>query len=544
MRLTLAILIPLCLSLTVGAAEPAAAGKPRYYYPVPKLTDPQPIVVDVAVYGGTPAGVTAALQARRMGKRSALFTFDRHVGGMTSGGLTATDLGRKDAIGGLALEFYTRVGKLTGFAPADAERTFREMLGDLAIPVHFEHRLAAVRGDGNRITEIAFENGQVVRAKVFVDASYEGDLMAMAKVVYHVGRESNETYHETLNGVQFRNANNFIYPLDPYVEPGKPESGLLWGISPDDPGKQGDGDRKIQAYNFRMWLSSKPDRVPFPKPDGYDAARYDLLLRYLLLKPGFEWKFGWPEGPFELRDGDCNNSGGFSTDHVGGNYAWPEADYQTRERIFQDHVSYQQGLMWFMANDPRVPEALRQKVGRFGLAKDQFAETGHWPHQLYVREARRMLAGYVMTEAECLGRIVPADSVGLASYTMDSHNVQRVVVKGAVRNEGDVQVPVPKPYPISYRAIVPKEGQCANLIVPVCLSASHIAYGSIRMEPVFMILGQSSGAAAALAIDAGAPVQRIDHLKLRARLLADKQVLDWKEEPRPAAAAAGEAKQP
>lgn len=543
MRLPLLILVLLAFSLPARAAEPAVAlGKPRYYYPVPRLADPQPIVVDVAVYGGTPAGVTAALQARRMGKRSALFSFDRHVGGLTSGGLTATDVGKKDSIGGLALEFYTRVGKLSGFAPAEAERAFRDMLGDLAIPVHFEHRLATVTKDGNRITEIAFENGQVVRAKVFVDASYEGDLMAMAKVAYHVGRESNATYGETLNGVQFRNANNFIYPVDPYVEPGKPESGLLWGISPDDPGKQGDGDKRIQAYNFRMWLSSRPDRVPFPRPDGYDAKQYELLLRYLLLKPGYGWKFGWPEGPFELRDGDCNNSGGFSTDHIGANYAWPEADYPTRERIFQDHVDYQQGLMWFMVNDERVPEVLRKKVERFGLPKDQFVETGHWPHQLYVREARRMLADYVMTEHNCTGRIVAEDSVGLASYTMDSHNVQRVVVKGAVRNEGDVQVPVPGPYPISYRAIVPKEAQCANLLVPVCLSASHIAYGSIRMEPVFMILGHSSGAAAALAIDARVPVQRIDRFKLRAGLLADKQVLDWTEEPKPAAA--GEAKQP
>jgi hypothetical protein len=294
----------------------------------------------------------------------------------------------------------------------------------------------------------------------------------------------------------------------------------LWGVSAAAPGKSGQGDAKVQAYNFRMWLTDAADRLPFPKPAGYDRDHYALLLRYLN-------KQSKPILPFQLARGDCNNSGGFSTDYIGGADAWPEGDYATREKIYQDHVNYQQGLMWFMANDPEVPEDLRAKVRAFGLPKDEFAETGGWPHELYVREGRRMVAPYVETEANCAGKVEVENSVGLASYTMDSHNCQRVVIDGAARNEGDVQIRVPRPFPVSYRALTPKEEQCANLLVPVCLSASHIAYGSIRMEPVYMILGQSAGTAAALAIDGETSVQKVDYSKLRERLLADKQILKW-----------------
>ncbi len=285
----------------------------------------------------------------------------------------------------------------------------------------------------------------------------------------------------------------------------------------------GQGDKKVQAYNFRTWLTDASDRLPFPKPAGYDRDRYALLLRYLKMQPK-------PAMPFQLQRGDCNNNGGFSTDYIGAADAWPEADYATREKIFQDHVNYQQGLMWFMANDPEVPEELRTKVRAFGLSRGEFPETGGWPHELYVREGRRMISDYVMTEKNCTGDRIAEDPIGLASYGMDSHNCERVVVDGAVRNEGDVQGPTPRPYPVGYRSIVPKEEECGNLLVPVCVSASHIGYGSIRMEPVYMILGQSAGTAAALAIDGKTSVQKVDYAKLRERLLVDKQILKW--EPR------------
>ena len=321
-------------------------------------------------------------------------------------------------------------------------------------------------------------------------------------------------------GMQFRKSDNFSVPVDPYREPGDPRSGLLSTISAETPGTTGEPDKKVQAYNFRMWLSNAADRTPFPKPEGYDRDRYALLERYLKAQ-------AVPSHPTQLHNGDCNNNGGFSTDHIGANYAWPEAGYPAREKMFHDHVNYQQGLMWFSQNDPEVPQTIRDKTAAFGLAAGEFPETGGWPHELYVREGRQMISDYVMTEAECTSRKTVEDPVGLASYTMDSHNCQRVVINGVVRNEGDVQTGVPRPYPVSYRSIVPKEGQCTNLFVPVCLSASHIAYGSIRMEPVFMILGQSSGTAAAMAIDAKSSVQKVDYARLRERLIADKQVLAW-----------------
>lgn len=490
----------------------------RHYYPVPPSNPAKSVEADVCVYGGTPGGVMMAVQARRMGKSAVLVVFRKHVGGMTSGGLSAVDLGRGDSIGGIAKEFLARVGRQRGFLPSKAEETFLAMLEEAKVPVYFEHRLKDVQKEGNRIVAFTTENGNTFKAKIFGDATYEGDLLAKAGVSFHVGREANSVYKETLNGVQFRNEHNFIKPVDPYKVPGDPKSGLLWGISADNPGLTGQGDKKVQTYNFRMFLSNAPDRIPFPKPKNYDRDRYLLLLRYLKLNPPI---------PLQLHAGDSNNQGGFSTDYIGANYAWPEGDYPTREKIFQDHVNYQQGLMWFWANDPEVPADMQAKVRAWGLTKGEFPETGGWPHELYVREGRRMISEYVMTEHHCRSAIVAEDSVGLASYNMDSHNCQRVVINGVVRNEGDVQVGCPKPYPVSYRSIVPKESECANLFVPVCLSSSHIAYGSIRMEPVFMILGQASGSAAAMAIDQGVSVQKVPYARLKERLLADKQLLEW-----------------
>ena len=518
-RLALLPITLFVLSTAASVWADDAAGL-RYYYPVPAAKGPSVIESDVCVYGGTPGGVMAAVQAARMRKKAVLVVFRRHVGGMTSGGLTATDVGNERTISGLAREFYDRVGKLRSFRPSEAEAAFRGLLKDAGVPVYFEHLLKGVTKDGAAITALRAENGVTFKAGVFVDATYEGDLLAAAGVTFHVGREDNAKYGEAHNGVFFGPGHTFSVKVDPYKVEGKSDSGLLWGISPDAAGEVGRGDRKEQAYNFRMWLTDAADRLPFPKPAGYDRDRYALLLRYLNKQPK-------PAMPFQLFRGDCNNNGGFSTDYIGGNYAWPEGDYATREKIFQDHVNYQQGLMWFMANDPEVPEELRKKVAAFGLPKDEFTETGGWPHELYVREGRRMVSDHVMTEKNCTGEATDEDSVGLASYGMDSHNCQRVVIDGVVRNEGDVQIPVKRPYPVGYRALVPKEAECTNLLAPVCLSASHIAYGSIRMEPVAMMLGQSAGTAAALALDDKCAVQKVDYAKLRERLLADKLVLKW-----------------
>jgi hypothetical protein len=528
----------------------------RYYYPVPPANPAKVIEADVVVYGGTPGGVTAAIQASRMGKRAVLFSFNRFVGGLTSGGLTATDVGNRAAIGGMADEFFKRVGRLRDYRPSEAEATFLAMLKDAGIEVYFDHRLAEVKREGARIVSLAFENGNTARGRMFVDATYEGDLFAAAGVSYHVGRESNATYGETINGVQYHDKHQFEYATDPYVVEGDPSSGLAWGISNEtNPGKSGEGDRKLQTYNFRMFMTDAADRIPFPKPPEYDPRKYLLLARYLPKKPDLKWSFLGGDGPIQLKHGDCNNAGAFSSDYIGANYRWPDGHYEPgssadpskrstapriplhdlyelREKIFQDHVNYQHGLMYFMGHDESIAQVIRDRVNRWGLHPGEFTATGGWPHQLYIREGRRMVSDYVMTEHNCLSKTVAEDSVGLASYNMDSHNCQRIVMTGKdgrkiVRNEGDVQIGCPKPYPVSYRSIVPKADECENLFVPVCLSSTHIAYGSIRMEPVFMILGQSAGTAAVMAIDANVPVQKLDHAKLKQRLEADKQVLVW-----------------
>jgi hypothetical protein len=372
------------------------------------------------------------------------------------------------------------------------------------------------------------ESGKTFSGRMFIDATYEGDLMAKAGVSHTVGREANSQYGETLNGVQTKNAvkHQFVAGVDPYLKKGDRTSGLLTGVHAGPPGEEGAGDRRVQAYNFRMCLTDvKENQVPFNKPANYDERDYELLLRNF---EAGESRAPWNPILMPNRKTDVNNNHGFSSDYIGHSYDWPNADYAARGRIFQAHLDYQQGLIWTLINNPRVPQKIRDEVSRWGLCKDEFADSAGWPHQLYVREARRLVSDYVMTQHNCQGRAVAEDAVGLAAYTMDSHNVQRYVDRdGHVRNEGDVQVGGFSPYPISYRALVPKESECQNLFVPVCLAATHIAYGSIRMEPVFMVLGQSSATAAAIAIDDGVSVQKIDYGRLRQRLLADKQVLEW-----------------
>jgi len=530
---SLKLLLPATLMIASSAfAGPLAAPTTpnpglRHYYPVPALPNPVTHRVDVCVYGGTPAGVGAAIQARRMGKTSMLAVFRRHVGGLTSSGLTAVDLGKKESIGGMAAEFLNRMGMWSGFRSGDAEITFRKMLAEAGVPVAFEHRLRSVEKEGNRIRALVFENGVRIEARVFVDATYEGDLLARAGVSYHVGRESNATYGEKFNGYFIADKHQFRFPVDPYRIAGDPSSGLLPGIRSEPARERGSGDNWVQAYNFRMWLTTAAEGLPLPKPAGYNAGDYALLLRYLTTRPDFDWDWRYRHGPIKLNLGDCNNAGPISTDFIGGSSRWPEAGYAERERIFQEHVTYQQGMMWFLANDPAVPAHLSAFVRTFGLPRDQFEETGGWTHELYVREGRRMVSDYVMTEHDCTSRRVAEDSVGLASYTMDSHHTSRVVVNGVVMAEGNVEERVPQPYPVSYRSIVPRERECDNLYVPVALSASHIAFGSIRMEPVFLLLGQSAATAAVLAIDADVPVQKVDYATLRERLLKDKQQLVW-----------------
>ncbi|MPZ85332.1 MAG: FAD-dependent oxidoreductase [Actinophytocola sp.] len=500
----------------------------RYWYPVRPARGT--VTSDICVYGGTSAGVSAAVQAARSGRSVVLVAFGPHLGGLTAAGLGATDSGRIEAIGGLSREFYRRVGahygrpESFGFEPHVAEEVFDAWVAEESIPSYREHRLSAVDLEGGRITALRTENGKVFRANVFIDASYEGDLMAAAGVSHTVGRESNATHGETLNGVQIRTGHQFQRTIDPYRTPGDPASGLLPGIQADPVGTPGEGDHRIQAFNFRVCLTKAADRRPFPRPPGYDPARYELLRRYI---DAGVWDAIRLNTPMPNGKTDLNNNGAVSSDNIGRNYGWPAGDYRERERIFQDHVRYQQGMLYFLANDPTVPAAIRAEVSAWGLPADEFAQTGGWPHELYIREGRRMVADYVVTEHDCRWTRTAPDPVGLASYNMDSHNCARVVVDGAARNEGDVQVGPAGPYGISYRAIVPARGECPNLVVPVALSASHIAFGSVRMEPVFMLLGHAAAAAADLALRDGVAVQDVDYPTLRRELLADGMVLTW-----------------
>jgi hypothetical protein len=522
---------------------------------------------DVVVYGGTSAGVVAAVQAQRMGKSVVIVCPDRHLGGLSSGGLGFTDTGNKAVIGGLSREFYHRVwrhyatpeawswqpreaygnrGQGTAaidgamrtmwiFEPQVAERIFEDLVQEHRIPVHRDRWLDRTRGvrvKDRRITSIRTLDGQTYRGRMFIDATYEGDLMAAAGVDYHVGREATNVYGERWNGVQtgvLHHRHHFgvlPYGISPYVVPGDPASGLLPRISAAPPGRYGEGDRKVQAYCFRYCLTDHPDnRQPLPRPDGYDPRQYELLLR--IYAAGWKETFGKFD-PIPNRKTDCNNHGPFSTDNIGYNYDYPEASYERRREIFREHETYQKGWLYFIANDPRVPSDVQEEMRRWGLPKDEFQDNGGWPHQLYIREARRMVGQYVMTENELLKRRPTPDSVGMGSYGIDSHNVQRYITpEGFVQNEGDIGVGLEAPYEIAYSSLVPKRGQCANLLVPVCVSSSHIAFGSIRMEPVFMILGQSAATAAALAIDGRTAVQDVPYPQLRERLLRDGQVLKY-----------------
>lgn len=517
---------------------------------------------DIIVYGGTSAAVTAAVQAVRMGKSVIMVSPDKHLGGLSSGGLGFTDTGKKEVIGGLAREFYHRIylhyqkdsswqwqkkeeygnkGQGTPaidgtertmwiFEPHAAEQVFEDFVKENNLKVFRDewlNRENGVKKENGKIVSMQTLSGKTFSGKMFIDATYEGDLMATARVSYHVGREATSMYGEEWNGIQtgvLHHGHHFKTNVSPYKIPGDPSSGLLPRISGEDPGKKGEGDNKVQAYCFRMCLTNHPEnKIPFSKPEGYDSTQYELLVRV--------FDAGWRElfnkfDPVPNRKTDTNNHGPFSTDNIGTNYDYPEASYERRKEIIKEHEIYQKGLLYFIATDPRIPADLQKEFNTWGLPKDEFTDNGNWPHQIYVREARRMVSDYVMTEHETVGKKPVQQSIGMGSYTLDSHNIQRYVKPdGFVQNEGDIGVDIEEPYQIGYGALVPKKAECQNLLVPVCVSSSHIAFGSIRMEPVFMILGQSATTAAVMAIDKGIAVQDVNYEELKAQLEKDKQVL-------------------
>ncbi len=511
--------------------------------------------VDVCVYGASASGVVAAVKAARLGRRVVLLQPGRHLGGLTSGGLGWTDFGKQHVIGGMARQFYFATGRGYGkaeewqFEPHVAEAVFQRWCAEARVPVRFCQYLETAEMDGRQLIGIRLLGGLRVEAGMFIDASYEGDLMAKARVSYTVGRESNARYGETLNGIQVSHYHQFSHPVDPYAVPGDARSGLLPGIVGEDLSRRiGEGDHRVQAYCFRMCLTDDPAlKIAWPKPVHFEPRLYELATRWFngekdpdneplcfddRLQAHVPRKFDilpnkTPDG---LHKTDTNNFGAVSSDFIGANFDWPEADYRARERIFRQHFDYQLGFYWHVANSPDIPEPYRRAYQRWGLPRDEFLDTGHWPHQLYVREARRTVSDYVLTEHDCRCQRRAEDPVGMGSYNMDSHNCSRFVKvengRARVLNEGDVQVPSDGPYGISYRSIVPRRGECENLLVPVCLSASHIAYGSVRMEPVFMVLGESAAVASSQALDRRCSAQELPYAALRERLLADGQVLE------------------
>ena len=521
---------------------------------------------DVVIYGGTSAAVIAAVQSHRMGKSVAIVAPDKHLGGLSAGGLGFTDIGNRLTVGGLAREFYEQIyrhydtpdawtqekpdafaNKKIGwrkmwkgedtrwvFEPHVAEAIFDQFIADNNIPVFKDQWLDREQGvkiNDGRIESITTLSGKVFQGKIFIDATYEGDLMAAAGVSYHVGREANSVYGEKWNGVQqgvFHHDHNFEgLKISPYKVEGDPTSGVLARISTEKLEPNGTGDHKVQAYCYRMCLTNDPEnRIPLPKPKDYDPEQYELLLRiFEVMDPMFVFK---KFDPVPNNKTDTNNHGPFSFDNIGMNWDYPEASYERRKEIIQEHKTYQLGMLYFISHDPRVPKQLQDEMLNWGLPKDEFTDTDNWSHQLYVREARRMVGKYVVTEHDLLGKLKSktTKSIGMGSYGIDSHNIQRyITADGYVENEGDVGVHVGG-YRIPYDVIVPKENEASNLIVPVAASCSHVAYGSIRMEPIFMILAQGAATAASIAIDDQTSVQAVDYQKLRTRLLADKQILE------------------
>lgn len=501
-----------------------------------------PSHVDVCIYGGTSAGVIASYTAKQMGKTVLLIEPGNHLGGLSSGGLGFTDIGNKYVVTGLAKDFYRRIGTHYGqleqwiFEPHVAENTFQSYISQANIKVLYHYRLSNVIREGNTIKSIVLESSgstasaQLISAKIFIDCSYEGDLMAKAGVSYTIGREANTTYNETYNGVQLLNGHQFPDHIDPYRIKGDSTSGLIWGISSNKLMPQGTGDKKVQAYNYRICLTNNPaNRIPINRPVGYDSTHYELLVRLIEAqknKLSLNDYFIWSAMPCQKTD--INNRNGFSTDMIGTNYAYPDGSYQVRNQYINDLKLYTQGLLYFFGHDERLPLLLRRQMLQWGYPKDEFKDNNNWSFQPYIRETRRMIGAYVMTQANCTGKVRVTDSIAMAAYTMDSHNCDRLVVNHMVKNEGNIEIPGFPPYPLSYQALLPKQQECNNLLVPVCLSASHIAYGSIRMEPIFMVLAQVAGVAARIAIDNNIAVQNVNYQKINS-IIKNNPLLDGRE---------------
>jgi hypothetical protein len=472
---------------------------------------------------------------------------------MSASGLGATDfLGRQNTFGGIASEFYQGVAAhyqkdfVRSFEPSVGLKVFRQLLADANVEVVYNELLDRAKGvkmNGQRIESITTLSGKTYRGKMFIDATYVGDLMAAARVSYTVGREPESQYGEDMAGVRRgdtsprvhytqKDKDHFTKDVDPYVKPGDPSSGLLPYIVKIDGLTNGQGDKKIQAFNYRVCLTTDPKlRIPIEKPEGYHEIDHELLLRNFeagdmrmpaLIEPlaGTGSKVDW------------NNMHAVGSDHPGANYEYPEASYERRREIEKQHETYIRGFLWTMAHSPRVPEDIRKKSAAYGLPKDEFTDNGGWPWMIYIREARRMVGDYVMTQDDCVGKKSAADPVALGSFGMDSHCVQHFVTdKGTVQNEGVIWRVPPRPYGISYRSVIPKVGECENLFSPICLSTSHVAHGSIRMEPVFMALSQSCAIAASLAIEKNISVQKVDYPILKQRLLEAKQVVEFLPKP-------------
>lgn len=553
---------------------------------VTSATATEVIESDLCVYGGTSGGVAAAVQGARMGKKVVIAEAGKHLGGMTSGGLSAVDIGDPRSVGGIAREYFTKLaatvgvtlawdkvfkseggGPATGGAyaiePHKAEEVFTNMAREAGVKVQFEARIASVKKDGARITEIVAEDGTVFRAKMFIDATYEGDLMAKTGVAFTLMREGNAKYGETYNGIHYtekylprtthqkpashgrvsggQGVWDRDFPLDPYVVKGDPKSGLLPLINPGEPGTQGEPAPGVQAYCFRLCLTTNPaNMIPITPPADYDPKRYEIVARFIeaCLAIGDEMDLRW----FSKHDPLPNDKWDFNTATFGGNlpgasHAWPEADHAQREKIAKEHENYHRGLLHFLATDSRVPEKVRKDMQRFGLPKDEFKDNGGWPHQIYVREARRMISDLVMTEHHTFGRQTAPKSISLGSYGTDTHEIRRIVKDGVVAREGKTATgrDGAPPYAIGYDAIVPKQSECENLFVTFALSSSHTAFSSIRMEPVFMCSSQSAATAAVMAMDELIPVQKVDYPKLKTRLEKDGQILEWKSKSEPGA---------
>ena len=506
-----------------------------------------PAPADLVVYGGTASGVVTAYAAAKEGLHVVLLEPGSHLGGMVTGGLSASDVARFQIIGGYARDFYREAAAHYGVhtlnkhadwlsEPKVGEAIFNEWLKAAGVEVHLHERLKERLGvtmSGIHVTSITTEDGKTWNAKVFADCSYEGDLMAQAGVKYTVGRESTEAYSEDLAGVRVDTPKHqFLWKISPYNEKGK----LMPEVDPGPMGANGSGDKKVQTYNFRLILTNDAaNRLPWTKPEAYNGTQFELLAKYLS-----QWKehmnreprLGDVMNPVAIpnKEADFNNNGAFSTDYIGKSWTYPDASYAERKKIWDAHLLYTKSFVWFLASDPRVPKPLQDEVNTWGRARDEFVDSDGWPNQLYIREGRRMVGMYVMKQSDLQTNRTKPDSIAMGSYNSDSHNIQRVAMAdGGVRNEGDVQVSV-KPYEIAFGTILPMKSQTDNLLVPVCLSASHVAYSSVRMEPQYMMMGQAAGVTAALAIKGKTAVQDISVGTLQQKLRSQKAILHIEQE--------------